>query len=283
MNSNKKEAQKMNLSALTELNNTKIGIVGCGHLGQAIATSLLMHGFNKNNIYVSYHGNPATYKQLVKKGLANCILDNKRLFSEADFVFITVRPQDVIDLSKLTVPKKVKIISCVAGLSTGTLKKIFNRTIMRMMVSGPDTIVKGKGIAMLYPNDHLAEQILTGMIGLRLFKVTHESDLNAFTAGVCLPGLLLTYTDEKEIQYAITKLTQQYPWFRDVYLWSKTVLPVFSSASEKQEYLLKMATKGGVTEAIVNSLQAGAPLFTALNKGITRSQQLAEEVAESLR
>ena len=53
--------------------------------------------------------------------------------------------------------------------------------------------------------------------------------------------------------------------------------------SEKQEYLLKMATKGGVTEAIVNSLQAGASLFTALNKGITRSQQIAEEIAESLR
>lgn len=41
----------------------KIGIVGCGHLGQAMAVSLLRQGYLKQNILISHQGNPATYQR----------------------------------------------------------------------------------------------------------------------------------------------------------------------------------------------------------------------------
>jgi pyrroline-5-carboxylate reductase len=46
---------------------------------------------------------------------------------------------------------------------------------------------------------------------------------------------------------------------------------------EKDLYINKMATKGGVTEAIVSSLKSGSPLDAALMKGIRRSGEIAEE------
>ena len=39
------------------LNNLKIGIVGCGHLGQAIAQKLISGGLKKTNLLISYGGN----------------------------------------------------------------------------------------------------------------------------------------------------------------------------------------------------------------------------------
>lgn len=46
------------------ISNVKIGIIGCGHLGQAIAEALISHGFHKEDILISYESNPSTYKKI---------------------------------------------------------------------------------------------------------------------------------------------------------------------------------------------------------------------------
>jgi pyrroline-5-carboxylate reductase len=52
---------KVNNPGSNAFNYIKIGIIGCGHLGQAILESLINHGFFKENIFISYKGNPSTY------------------------------------------------------------------------------------------------------------------------------------------------------------------------------------------------------------------------------
>jgi pyrroline-5-carboxylate reductase len=269
---------KISTSILNEWNHLKIGVVGCGHLGQAIVELFITHGFSKNNIYLSYHGSPSTYKQLRQKGLTGCITDNVRLFNKADLIIVTVKPNDMVDLMDLTVSKGSAIVSCAAGATTATLEGLFHQKVIRMMVSGPDTISAGKGIAAIYPDDRFVGRLLNET-GLRLFKLTCENDLNVFTAGVCLPGILLRCHDEEKIQNAITEMEQDYPWFPKLFSWSKTVLPVLTSEQDKQAYIAKMITAGGVTEAIMNRLQSGEDLLTALKSGIMRSQSISEEIS----
>lgn len=85
---------------LVSINNIKIGIVGCGHLGQAIAESLINHKFHKENILISYKNNTSTYKKITQLGLNSCISENEKIFNEADVIFITVKPQDIMILNK---------------------------------------------------------------------------------------------------------------------------------------------------------------------------------------
>ncbi|EST11600.1 pyrroline-5-carboxylate reductase family protein [Sporolactobacillus laevolacticus] len=267
------------MNYLYDLKNSKIGIVGCGHLGQAITESLINHGFSKHNIFISYRGNPATYKHLEKLGLASCISENEQIFTEVDLIFITVRPQDVIHLKNIPVSKNIRIISCVAGLTTQMLKKIFNRETFRMMVSGPDTLVSEKGVAAIYPYNRFVSNLISQM-SLTLFKLSNENDLNMFTAGVCLPAALLQEDNDKNIHDAVNELEKDYAWFLELYTWSKGVIPVLATEREreKNEYIAKMVTEGGVTEAIINSLKDGELFITALRRGMNRSQEISKEI-----
>ncbi|VBB09525.1 Hypothetical protein LUCI_4820 [Lucifera butyrica] len=257
--------------------NVKIGIAGFGHLGQAISRSLINHGFVKEDIYISYKGNPATFEKIEKLGLTVCLSENEKIFSETDIVFLAVKPQDVESFQAMELMKNTLVVSCLAGLSTEILKKIFNTQIFRMMVSGPDTIVAEKGIATVYPYNELVSYIFQ-KIKLQFFEISNESEIDIFTAGVCLPAALLLEDNEFAIKEAINEIGKDYPAFLDIYEWAKGVLPLFNAESEKTEYISKMITKGGVTEAIINSLKSGESFLTALRNGIGRSRDISQKI-----
>ncbi|MDP4109048.1 MAG: hypothetical protein Q8878_03360, partial [Bacillota bacterium] len=58
------------------------------------------------------------------------------------------------------------------------------------------------------------------------------------------------------------------------------VLPTFCSDAQKEEYISKMQTKGGITETIIRSLETGSPFDEALRKGVARSRELSLSVRE---
>jgi pyrroline-5-carboxylate reductase len=263
------------------LSDIKIGIVGCGHLGQAMLEALLSHGFIKENIYISYTGNPSTFKKLEKLEITICLSENEKIFNEADIIFLTVRPQDVKRLQGISISKNTIVVSCLAGVPIELLKDIFNAKIFRMMVSGPNTIVSEKGIATVYPYNELVSCTLKKM-SLHIFEVLNEIDLDIFTTGVCLPAALLLEDNVADIDKAVNEIGEDYAGFLDIYEWAKGVLPTFYTESEKIEYISKMITKGGVTEAIINSIKSGETFITALRKGISRSQEISQEISHSI-
>jgi hypothetical protein len=63
---------------------------------------------------------------------------------------------------------------------------------------------------------------------------------------------------------------------------SITVLQTFSSVQAQAEYLKQATTEGGVTEAIIDSINSGDQFIIALRKGIARSKELAEKTNLSL-
>lgn len=258
------------------LNNLKVGIIGCGHLGQAIALSLVSQGLERENLLISYRGNPLTYKKLEAQSLALCLTTNERVFHESGIVLITIKPQDILEIKETDVSSKAIIVSCMAGVTIELLKRILRTDVYRMMFSGPDTIVSGEGVAAMYP-EHAHLKLLLNSINLTHIKTTTESDLNIFTAGVCMPAALLKVENPTEHRRAIDRIGKEYPLLSELFAWAVRVLPHFHNSVDKEAYVERMITKGGVTDAIINNLTSGAPLDAALRKGIARTKEISIE------
>lgn len=268
-------------SDLELLNDIKVGIVGCGHLGQAIARALIDGGIEKGKLLISYRGNPLTYQKLEAQGLASCLATNERVFGEAGIVLLTVKPQDLSELRESVIQNKALIASCIAGVPLETLSGMFGANVIRMMLSGPDTIASGKGVAAIYPqNENL--KLLLGLTRLTQIKIMTENDLDIFTAGVCLTAALLKEENPDEQVRAIDRIGGEYPLLSELYTWAKGVLPKFENDGEKKDYIAKMLTKGGVTDAIISNLERGASLDVALKKGIERTKEISIEIQKSI-
>jgi pyrroline-5-carboxylate reductase len=266
----------MLISNQTNPGEPRIGILGCGHLGQAIALSLIRHGFHKENLFLSYRGNPQTRRKLEEAGLDSRIVESDDLFRQAEIIFLTVRPQDIAVPSFPKASGNSLPVSCMAGVSLRVLNRVLGAESCRMMPSGPDTLLSGQGVAAFYPKNERLERLLQSL-EIRTLPASNEQDLNVFTAGVCLPAAMLIEEDREKSQKAIERIGTSFPLLPELYEWALDVLPHFDNSLEKDLYVNKMATKGGVTEAIVTSLKSGATLDAALMEGIRRSGEIAEE------
>jgi pyrroline-5-carboxylate reductase len=263
------------------LNNLKVGIMGCGHLGQAIARSMITHGLEKKNLLVSYGGNPRTYQKLEAQGMTSCLASNQRLFRESGIVFITVKPQDMLEQKETFVPCKAFVVSCMAGVSIELVNKILGMQVYRMMFSGPDTIVSGKGVAAMYPeHEHL--KLLLRSMNLTYIQTVTENDLNIFTAGVCMPAVLLKADNPAENKQAIDRIEKEYPLLSELFAWASKALPHFDNSADKEAYVDRMITKGGVTDAMIKSIASGAPLDDTLREGIARTKEISMEIQRSI-
>ncbi len=264
--------------ARTRLNflaDKTIGIIGCGHLGRTLAAELVAHGFPKEKLIVSYGGNASTLERIRKAGLLENVADNDEICRESNIIFIAVRPQTIERLKELSFSKNTLVVSCMAGISSTSLKNTLGIDVTRIMPSGPDTIKDGKGIVAVYPRSDILRDILPYM-GLKIYELPEEEMMHAFTVGVCLPAALLA-AGKKEIStaHAVKIMEKEYPDFEEIYIWAKDVLPNFDSDDEREEYVKKMSTKGGITEAIIDSLNSGGTFATALRMGAARSREIS--------
>lgn len=213
-------------------------------------------------------------QSIIDAGLKSCLAENEEICRDCSIIFITIRPQSLPELQGLDFPKDALVVSCMAGVSLETLRSHLRVDAVRMMPSGPDTILEMRGIAAIYPHDDLLERILRGL-DLHVYELSSEDQMHVFTVGVCLPAALLALGDsESASEGACRCLSQVYPAFPEICSWARDVLPEFEREEDKRDYISKMATKGGITEAIVESLENEGDLLTALNRGIKRSREI---------
>ena len=268
-------------SDLELLNGYKIGLVGCGHLGVAVAKALVDGGLEKEQLLISYRGNPLTYKRLEAQGLALCLATNEKIFSEAEIILLAVKPSDLSALRESAANSRALVASCAAGVPLETLGALFGENVIRIMLSGPDTIATGRGVAAMFPENEALKRLF-GLMGLKHIKISSQHDLDVFTAGVCLTAALLKTESPSEEERAIEKIGGEHPLLTELYAWAKGALPEFENEDGKGKYIAKMATQGGVTDAIISSLEWGAPLDEALKRGIARTEEISLEIKNSL-
>ncbi len=266
---------------MKNINEKKIGMVGFGHLGSSIAEALLNGGFPKSNLMISYRGSRATMDRVSGMKLESCVKDPEYLMKNSDIVILAARPQNIREIAQNHVRKDTLILSFMAALPLSALSSFFDCSISRVMCSGPESISGGRGISTLMPSDKNACGFLKAC-GIREFKVKNEDEIDAFTAGICIPPILMNISiDRKERYTVLNKMALRFPVYRELSDWIEAELELSSSESNKKS-LENVSTKGGVSEAMVSALLNGSSFLSSVERGIERCAELRSELCKNL-
>ena len=266
---------------MKNINEKKIGMVGFGHLGSSIAEALLNGGFPKLNLMISYRGSRATMDKVSGMKLESCVRDPEYLMKNSDIVILAARPQNIREIAQNHVRKDTLIISFMAALPLSALSSFFDCSISRAMCSGPETISGGRGICVLHHGTDAARELVT-LCGMREMQIRTEDEVDAFTAGICIPPILMNINvDERERISTLKNMSLRWSVYRKLSRWIEAELELSSSQNDKKS-LENVSTKGGVSEAMVTSLINGGSFLLTVERGIERCAELRTELCKSL-
>ncbi len=139
----------------------KIGFIGCGNMGSAIATAVAK-ATDPKNIYIS-NRRPEKVAEFVKSIGAN-MSTNEKIAEECTLIFLGVKPQMASDLFDEIAPilknrqHRFVLVSMMAGIDMESLTKLAGGEfpIVRIMPNTPALI--GKGVTQLcYKNATVQE------------------------------------------------------------------------------------------------------------------------------
>jgi pyrroline-5-carboxylate reductase len=203
------------------------------------------------------------------------------LARRADIVVLGVRPQDILSLTGPRFRGDALVVSCIAGLPGGLLRRVLGVDVRRIMCSGPDSISDGMGIATMYPALDKVRRLLAAM-GLDVLDVSSEEELDSFTVGICVPALLLNSgVPMEEAISSMARVERTHPVYGALRRWVESVTPE-RSAVNGGRYLDNVCTKGGVTEAMMALLGKGASFEDALNGGMARGRQITDDIRRKI-
>ncbi len=266
----------------------KIAVIGGGHIGLAFVEGLINSGgFEPQQIIVA---SPSLLKiaQLKKRGV-KVTTDNKWAAEQAHWVVIAVKPMIVRTVLKeiKNATKKKIIISLAAAVPIKMIQKEIHEsdaTVVRIMPNLP--ISCNQGVTGLFSNrisdiDKAQLVIRLNMLGL-VVEVERESDLDTLTlVSACGPAVVSFFmetmihiaTDLGFSAKMADKLIQQ--------TFSGTLAYLQKSALQPGELMETVATKGGVTEAMLKSMRGHGfylKLANSVNLGSLRLKKLTEDL-----
>lgn len=231
---------------MDKLENKKLAIIGMGHMGRSLEKGFLNSGFPRRNIVVS-----------------NSSEDNRKVAKQAEWIILAVKPsiiQQVVEDINDCIESKL-LISVAAAVNISNIQrytKSKRQKIIRIMPNLP--IAYNKGVIGLFANKFVSRTEKKDVVKVlsvlgTVIEVNNEHKVDSLTLiSACGPaivsyfinllsktalslGLSKSISDEVALETFIGTL---------VYL-QKTGL----TASTLQK---AVATKGGVTEEIINSM-----------------------------
>ena len=266
---------------MKNINEKKIGMVGFGHLGSSIAEALVNGGFPKSNLMISYRGSRATMDRVSGMKLESCVRNPEYLMKYSDIVILAARPQNIREIAQNHVRKDTLIISFMAALPLSALSSFFDCSISRAMCSGPETTSGGRGICVLHHGTDAARKLVS-LCGMREMQIRTEDEIDAFTAGICIPPILMNIgVGREERAMALKNMAVRYPVYRELSGWIEAELAPSASQDDKKS-LENVSTKGGVSEAMVSALLGGASFLSSVERGIERCAELRSELCKNL-
>lgn len=266
---------------MKNINEKKIGMVGFGHLGSSIAEALLNGGFPKSNLMISHKGSRATRDRVSELKLESCVRDTEYLMKSSEVIILAARPQNIKDIAENYIRKDALILSFMAALPLSALSSFFDCSISRAMCSGPETISGGRGICVLHHGTGAARELVT-LCGIREMQIRTEDEIDAFTAGICIPPILMNLAvGREERAMALKNMAVRYSVYRELSPWIEAELALSSSESNKKS-LENVSTKGGVSEAMVSALLNGSSFLSSVERGIERCAELRSELCKNL-
>ncbi len=177
----------------------KVGIVGYGNMGSALARAI-GNVVGKENVIV-YEVSSSKKEEALNSGfsVAN---DLVFLAKESDLIILAVKPKDInkvlIDLKENT--KDATLVSIAAGVDIGSIEKVIgsDKKIVRIMPNINLTV--GKGVMAITHNGRLSEEEFTQVATLlsscgTLYEIS-EDLFDSFTAlAGSSPAYILSFID----------------------------------------------------------------------------------------
>ena len=158
----------------------------------------------------------------------------------------------------------------MAGITIDELQKqTGSSNIIRIIPTGPDTICDETAIAGAYPQQDITDYIFD-LLGFDVYNVKNEDELKYMSVAGCLPAVF-TKVDLDTNLDDIKKFAVDFPDFIEI----AKKADKLKATENKDEFIKSFMTKGGITEAIINSLDDGDSLYDALVAGLKRNDELS--------
>ncbi len=256
----------------------KIGIIGAGNMG-----SVFYKGLSKivdeENLYIC----DTNQGKLEELGVKNTFADAGEMLKEVDVVILAIKPQSFEEFKKsLKVHLDYKLlISIMAGISVERLEETGAKRIIRAMPNLPVQVKKGVvGWFTSEGIDDTDKEIVKKLFSAFGYapELTNESMIDAITvlsgSGPAYYFLLAEFLSDKAVSLGFSD--EEARKITEATLEGSAELLKKGDKSAR-EWRYAVTSKGGVTEAVVDSLtEAGfGEIFDkAVEEGIGRSEGL---------
>jgi pyrroline-5-carboxylate reductase len=287
-----------------EVEKSKIGIIGFGNMGSAIAFRFAAQGYN-----IAVFDEDASKIQALEP--IRVVESISELTSSAEMIILAIKPQNFnVMLSELKLNPNLNekiIISIAAGVTTQLIEEMLSplkakvvRTMPNLFAAsgnGVSGICKGKYASS---EDLVIAQKLFGLLGEAV--IVKEDMMDAVTA--CSgsgPGYLCYLIEEdkpsKRIDH-LKKIIPEYEQAAEAIGFSKGEIKYFATTTGNAviDYLTKhpddkaprelrekVTSKGGTTEAAITILKSDGTLSQALQAAKERAKELSENIRESIK
>lgn len=254
-----------------ELFTKKIGIIGAGNIGRALIIKLLEKNYPAENIKLTYNGSIFTFEKLYDNNLVDMISDNSKIVKEVDVLILSLPPQSFKHLGDFGLTDDKLVISFMAGVPVESItKQTGSKNVVRIIPTGPDTILNSSAVAGVYGENVLAENIFK-FLDIDYTIVEDEDKMDIIAVAGCLPAVYCKVDpNSDENKEAIRKISEDLPVFEEIASKCEKLVP----SENKEEFIESFSTPGGVTECIIKSLDDGNSLYDSLLKGMEHTRKL---------
>lgn len=253
--------------------NKTIAIIGAGHMGKSIIQGLVQGGFPRGNLIIS-----------------NKAEDNKKAAEQADLILIAVKPMQVKAVLKeiADVVRNKIIISAAAALPVAKIVTYAGnprQKVIRIMPNLP--VAYNQGVIGVYANQSVTEaekeEVSKYLLELgHIFHCSKEENLDVITilsgCGPALVSYCISLLAKAGNSYGLTKEASEKIAAQTFEGTIEYLKQTHQSASELQN---AVATKGGVTEQIISSLnkhKIPEVFEESLKVGYDKIENLKEEL-----
>lgn len=260
----------------------KIGFIGLGNMGSAIAKAVARLG--QHELLLSNH-NEEKVRQ-VQKSCEGTLLSNAKIVSQADLIFLGVKPNLLFsvleDLSEAIVKRRDIIwVSMAAGVTLDQLSAYLpSDKLIRMMPNTPVEI--GQGMTTFATTDpELARLFQSLMEKSGKVQEVDESLIDTATAiAGCGPAFVYEMIDamtQAGVQNGLNAMTARHLAAQTLLGASKMVLKSDKHPAQLRD---EVTSPGGATIAgLVAMTQSGlqSAIIQGINQALLRTKELGEE------
>jgi len=262
----------------------KIGIIGCGNMGSAIARGILSKKVLPfNNIYVSDKDSNKTKALHKKFGIR--IGTNKEVLKKTNIIILAVKPQDLKKLLKNLIEEinnSKQIVSVMAGVSISKIGSLMGKKIAVTRAMPNMGALVGKSLTCICHNRHVRNKLTVEKIFDSIGEVIEidENKMDAVTAvsgsgpayffylAECLrdAACKLGIKKEKALRLAVATL-----------IGSGALLD--GSDAMPKDLRMRITSKKGTTERALDVLR-GQKFKTIIEKAVREAANRSKELSK---